>query len=100
MSCDEYFERCLQKKYDAVLRPKDKAISREDGSAQPHRLLGTDICLESDGREEIFLEAVTGIEFREGKILFQTALGEILPLRCKLERVILREGGVVLQTKL
>jgi predicted RNA-binding protein len=99
MSCDQYFERCLQNKFDAVSPPKNESASHEMVSAAPHRLVGADVWLDAFGKQEIFLEGVIEIEFHEGKLVFQTVLGETLVLQGQLEGVILREGKLVLQTE-
>lgn len=99
MSCDQYFERCLQNKFDANFRSPGNAETHEKISSAPHRLLGTEIWLDAGGREEVFLEGVTGIQLLDGKILFQTVLGETLSLKGEVDRVTLREGSIVLQTK-
>lgn len=99
MSCDAHFEQCLQNKFDLILGYENRKKSHEAVSAGPHRLVGTEIWMEADGKKEIFLEGVTGIEFKEGGILLQTVLGETLSLRGALERVLLREWGLVIQTK-
>jgi predicted RNA-binding protein len=99
MSCDQHFERCLQNKFDTIFQAKSKTAFEKEISATPHRLIGTEVWLEAGGKEEIFLEGVTGIEFREGNVIFQTVLGERISFDGELERVTLREGGVVLQTK-
>ncbi|MBI3805884.1 MAG: CooT family nickel-binding protein [Nitrospirae bacterium] len=98
MSSDQHIQKGLQNKIGAIFQPKGKTVSDEIWSG-PHRLVGTEIWLENDGREKILLEGVTGIEFREGKILFQTVLGERLILQTEWTRVTLRESGFILQMK-
>lgn len=99
MSCDQYFERCLQDKFNTIFQSENKAPSLKEVPSAPHHLIGTEIWLEAGGKEVIFLEGVTGLQFREGKVVFQTVLGETLTLKGELSRVTLREGGLVLQGK-
>lgn len=98
MSCDQDFERCLQNKFDMAFRSKNRMKPYHAVSSEPHRLIGTEIWFESGGREVIFLEGVTGIEFRDGKVVFQTVLGETISLTGEMERVTLRQGEGILQT--
>jgi hypothetical protein len=99
MSCDQHFERCLQNKFDTLSGAGNKPGSHHEVAAAPHRLIGNEIWAETEGREVLFLEGVTGIEFRDGMILFQTVLGETLSIQGALARVTLREEGVILQAK-
>ena len=99
MSCDQHFERCLQNKFDTLLQSNKKQTTQKEVLAAAHRLIGTEVWLQAGGKEEIFLKGVTGIEFREGNVAFQTVLGERLSFDGELERVTLRDGGVVLQIR-
>lgn len=99
MSCDQYFERCLQEKFNTIFQSENKAPSPKESSSAPHHLIGTEIWLEAGGKEVIFLEGVTGLQFHEGKVIFQTVLGETIAFEGELARVTLREGGLILQAK-
>ncbi|MCG3117508.1 MAG: CooT family nickel-binding protein [Candidatus Manganitrophus sp. SA1] len=99
MSCDQHFERCLQNKFDMAFGSKNKKRSHKNVSAAPHRLYGTEVWLEAGGKGVVFLEGVTGIQFCDGKVIFQTVLGETIPLEGELERVTIREGGLICQAK-
>jgi predicted RNA-binding protein len=99
MSCNQRFDRCLQGKFDKLFRSEKRATSQEEVSAGPHRLIGTEIWGGTEGKEEILLEGVTGIEFHERKILFRTVLGESLLIQGEVVRLTLREGGVILEAR-
>ncbi|MDC4206621.1 MAG: CooT family nickel-binding protein [Candidatus Manganitrophus sp.] len=63
-----------------------------EGLGEPFRPMGKSIWLEFPGSEDLLLEGITRIEFKEGGILFHSVLWETISIQNRLERVALREG--------
>ena len=97
MSCDEAFERCIQKRFDDAYPAKGKEKPTDQRIREPHRLIGVEIQIKVAHAEKTFLEGVTKIEFHEGRITFHTVLGEEIHLRAEIEKVMIRRRSFSFQ---
>lgn len=97
MSCDEAFERCIQKKFDHAFPAAPEERTVEEILEGPHRLIGAEIRMKVNYSEETFLEGVTRIEFHEGRVAFHTVLGEEIHVTAGIEKVIIEKRSLALQ---